>query len=102
MGFSRRSASSPSPSLWKRTRWPSSTKLDHAVLLVGFGEEQDATGQTTTPYWKVKNSWGPTWGEQGYIRLERGVANGGECGILQMATVPLMGAPEDPQETFVV
>ena len=35
--------------------------------------------------------------------ISQGVANGGECGILQMATVPLMGAPEDPStETFVV
>eukprot|EP01062_Namystynia_karyoxenos_P042975 TRINITY_DN31469_c0_g1_i3.p1 TRINITY_DN31469_c0_g1~~TRINITY_DN31469_c0_g1_i3.p1 ORF type:complete len:328 (+),score=58.62 TRINITY_DN31469_c0_g1_i3:1-984(+) len=37
-------------------------QVDHAVLAVGF----------TDNYWIVKNSWGPSWGESGYIRLQRG------------------------------
>ncbi|CAM0953663.1 unnamed protein product [Alopecurus aequalis] len=49
------------------------TELDHVVTVVGFGVEQDGTS-----YWLIKNSWGKTWGEGGYMKLERGT---GACGI---------------------
>jgi len=39
------------------------TNLDHATLVVGWGS---ASGQE---YWIMKNSWGTTWGEKGYMRL---------------------------------
>lgn len=41
-------------------------KVDHAVLLIGWGEEKE------TPYWVVQNSWGNGWGENGCIRMKRG------------------------------
>jgi len=62
------------------------TQLDHGVLCVGFGTDQG------NGYWKVKNSWGSSWGEEGYIRLCMGCganrSDEGQCGILMSASYP--------------
>jgi len=39
--------------------------INHAVVLMGYGEDENGA------YWLIRNSWGPEWGEQGYIRLAR-------------------------------
>merc|ERR1740115_359484 len=57
--------------------------LDHGVLAVGYGVDNGVK------YWKVKNSWGTTFGEDGFIRIEKGkTEDGGECGIRKMASFP--------------
>jgi len=67
------------------------TKLDHAVLVVGYG-----TDPRYGKYWKVKNSWGTWWGESGYARLMRGKGSSGECGILTSGRYPVMAGSPTP------
>jgi len=59
-------------------------RLDHGVLAVGYGTWTDGK----TQYWKVKNSWGPDWGMDGYILIEKSSAD--LCGVLDAASYPTL------------
>ena len=77
------------------------TTLDHGVLIVGYG-----TDTTTSPpldYWIVKNSWGTSWGEGGYIRIARGHPEGqndGVCGIELSADYPFLIEKTNPDTYY--
>ncbi|XP_047531291.1 procathepsin L-like isoform X4 [Vanessa atalanta] len=61
----------------------SSTRLNHAVLVVGYGYEE-----VGGDYWLIKNSWGRSWGMLGYMKLARNRDN--HCGIASAASYPLV------------
>jgi C1A family cysteine protease len=72
--------------------------LDHGVLVVGYGTDHGSVSGYSMDYYKVKNSWGETWGQGGYILLARGTKpdgtlyneGAGQCGVLLEGSFPVL------------
>jgi len=58
------------------------TSLDHAVAAVGYGTESGKE------YYLVRNSWGASWGENGYIKIATTSSGAGICGIQSQSLYP--------------
>ncbi|KAK3431229.1 hypothetical protein EUGRSUZ_E02715 [Eucalyptus grandis] len=64
---------------------PCGVNTNHAVAIVGYGKTPDGVD-----YWLLKNSWGETWGEKGYMRILRNSGvQGGLCGLVTQASLPI-------------
>ena len=61
---------------------PEWEKVDHSVLLVGWGEDT----VTYEKFWIIQNTWGPNWGEDGFFRMRRGTDEFGIESICETAT----------------
>lgn len=59
-------------------------KVSHAVLAIGYGTDE----KTGMDYWLIKNSYGTTWGEEGYGKVARNKDN--HCGIASLASYPIV------------
>ena len=73
---------------------------NHAVQLVGYGSDFSPAG--VVDYWLVRNSWGGSWGEDGYIRMLReanpqcgtdSTTSGHVCQVIPFPATPLRTAP---------
>ncbi|KAM0928699.1 hypothetical protein ACQ4PT_002642 [Festuca glaucescens] len=60
------------------------TNLDHGIAAIGYGATSDGT-----KYWLLKNSWGTTWGENGFLRMEKDISDKkGMCGLAMEPSYP--------------
>ena len=65
--------------------------IDHAVVIVGYDADAE------TPYWKLRNSWGEGWGEEGNFRV---VMNDEGCGWGLFGVLAENGAPSDAYQSL--
>ena len=64
--------------------------LDHGVVITGYGT--GTPQENNVMYWKVRNSWSASWGESGYVRIERSekTNDAGTCGVAMQPSFPIV------------
>lgn len=67
--------------------------VNHAVLAVGFG-----TDEAGMDYWIVKNSWGASWGDKGFFKIQRGT---NMCGVAECNSFPRTVEKVSTVESFL-
>ncbi|CCD12886.1 unnamed protein product [Trypanosoma congolense IL3000] len=67
-----------------------SRRLNYGALLVGYDDT------SKPPYWIIKNSWGKGWGEEGYIRIEKGT---NQCLVKNLPSSAVVSVPPPPPPT---
>eukprot|EP00344_Euplotes_crassus_P007151 CAMPEP_0196994808 /NCGR_PEP_ID=MMETSP1380-20130617/1039_1 /TAXON_ID=5936 /ORGANISM="Euplotes crassus, Strain CT5" /LENGTH=355 /DNA_ID=CAMNT_0042410283 /DNA_START=111 /DNA_END=1178 /DNA_ORIENTATION=- len=87
-------ASSPFFQFYKRgvVRYLCGTTLNHGVLAVGYGHGDGLFKfLDDVDYFVIKNSWGSSWGDHGYVKIRaKDNKNGGTCGVLQQPSYPVV------------
>jgi len=66
--------------------------VNHAVVATGYGVEKNMK------YWNVKNSWGASWGQNGYFMIER---DSNMCAISQCNSYPLIDGPSSQERAAI-
>jgi len=64
-----------------------SNTTNHAVVIIGYNTTNPNIGG---PYWRVRNSWGASWGNDGFINMTQNGGYNGMCGINSQVTYPKM------------
>mmetsp|Transcript_64267 Transcript_64267/g.74705 ORF Transcript_64267/g.74705 Transcript_64267/m.74705 type:complete len:375 (+) Transcript_64267:32-1156(+) len=68
--------------IYQSTSCQNNTQMvNHVITIIGYGTDDN----TQTDYWIAKNSWGSSWGEEGYVRIKRGT---NVCGLANCASYP--------------
>lgn len=67
---------------------PCTASPDHAMIVIGYGEDSNSSPGVTLKYWKLKNDWGSGWGEGGFVRILRDPTASSGAGVCGMYMVP--------------
>jgi len=90
--------------IYSDSEWGGDFTVNHAVTLIAYQtpkrEKKGGREELTMGYWQIKNSWGSSWGEDGFIRLEMKENEEEHCGM-DKETHKGLACDGDPDEAWV-